>query len=62
MQLRQRFQPPVPFNDPMSSFIEGMRQRADTMSPGPERDKLLAKIEKAETAADVEGWANSPEL
>ena len=59
MQVRHHFQS-VPFNDPMLSLIEGMRDRADRMSPGPERDKLLAKIEKAKTAADVEGWANSP--
>jgi hypothetical protein len=62
MQVRQRFQPSIPFNDPRSSLIEGMRERAEVMTAGPERDKLLKKIEKAETAADVEGWANSTEL
>jgi hypothetical protein len=62
MQLRQRFQPSIPFNDPASSLIQGMRDRAYVMSPGPERDKLLRKIEKAEAAAETEGWANSREL
>jgi hypothetical protein len=37
-----------------------MRGRADIMPPGPERDKLLAKIQKAENAAEIEGWANRP--
>jgi hypothetical protein len=31
------------------------------MSPGPERDKLLKKLEKAKTAADVEEWTGSAE-
>jgi hypothetical protein len=39
-----------------------MRARAQLVPPGPERDELLKKAKKAETAMEVEGWANSPGL
>ena len=59
MQVRHPFKQSDPLTDRVSSFVQGMRDRADMMPPGLERDKLLAKIQKAERAAEIEGWANS---
>ena len=32
------------------------------MPEGPAREELVKKIRQAETASEIEGWANSPEL
>jgi hypothetical protein len=32
------------------------------MPDGPERNELLKKIRRAEAAANIEAWANSPGL
>jgi hypothetical protein len=49
----------IPLQDRLSAFVNAMRARADLLPPGPERDELLKKAKKAETA--VELWANSAE-
>ena len=57
MQMRRRFK-----QDRLSKFIADARAKADCMPDGPARDELLKKIRQAETAANIEGWANSPGL
>jgi hypothetical protein len=46
----------------LAEFAEEARQEAADLPDGPERDKLLKKVQRAETASEIEGWANSPEL
>jgi hypothetical protein len=62
MQTRRRFKQTDSLLDRLSGFIAGLRQEAAGMQEGPEREKLLKKIRQAETASEIEGWANSPEL
>jgi hypothetical protein len=49
----------IPLQDRLSAFIDAMRARAELVPPGPERDELLKKAKKAETAVDL--WANYSE-
>jgi hypothetical protein len=62
MQHRRRFRRSIPLKDRLSAFISAMRERAELTPPGPERDELLEKARKAETAVEIDGWAKSPEL
>jgi hypothetical protein len=39
-----------------------MREQADCEPDEAKRDELLEKVRKAETAVEMDGWANSREL
>jgi hypothetical protein len=41
---------------------EQARERAQTLPPGKERDALLRKASRLETAAHIDGWLSSPGL
>jgi hypothetical protein len=41
---------------------ERNRAQAAELPPGPERDALLRKARRAETAANIDGWMSSPGL
>jgi hypothetical protein len=62
MQERRRFKQEISLRDRLSAFISAMRERAEMAPPGPERDELLKKARNAETAVEIDGWANSNEL
>jgi hypothetical protein len=62
MPQRRRFQQSVSLKDRLTIFIHTMREQADFEPPGAKRDELLEKARKAETAVEIDGWANSREL
>jgi hypothetical protein len=59
---RRRFAEPTSLKDRLASFAEATRQQALRIRPGPERDALLKKARRADTAVHLEDWADSPEL
>lgn len=48
--------------DRLASFTGKMRERASRLPPGPERDALVEKLEKAELASQMAEWINSSDL
>jgi hypothetical protein len=62
MLERRRFKQSIPLKERLSAFIRALRERAELVPPGPERDELVKKARKAETAVEIDGWANSTEL
>jgi hypothetical protein len=62
LRQRQRSKPTKSLQERLADFAEEARQEADDLPDGKERDKLLKKVQQAETASEIEGWANSPEL
>jgi hypothetical protein len=48
--------------DRLAAFAEDARGRASQLRPGPEREDLLKKARQADTAARLDGWANSAGL
>jgi len=60
MKHRRRFKQQTSLQDRIVEWAIGVREQADAMSPGPERDELLKKLRQAETAMHFEDWANSP--
>jgi hypothetical protein len=43
-------------------FASEVRQRASTLPPGFERDELIRKARRADTASHIEKWVNSSGL
>jgi hypothetical protein len=61
MKQRRRFKQSISLNDRLSAFINAMRERANLVGPGPERDEILKKVKKAETAIDLDQHFTSSE-
>lgn len=59
MQRRRRFKQVTTLQDRIAEWAAGVREQANEMQPGPERDELLMKLRQAETAMHLEDWANS---
>lgn len=51
----------LPLKDRLTSFAEELREKASTLPSGPERDDLIQRARRAETAADID-WDHSPGL
>jgi hypothetical protein len=59
---RRRIKQTVSLKDRLASFANEVREKALQLRPGPERDALLKKARQADTAANLDEWANSPGL
>jgi hypothetical protein len=44
MARRRRFKQTVPFIDRLAAWAKDVREEADRLPPGPERDELLHKV------------------
>jgi hypothetical protein len=62
MTLRRRFKHTTSLTDRLALFSNEAREKGSRLSPGPEWDALMKKINQADVAADLERWANSPEV
>ena len=61
MVERRRFKQSISLKDRLTAFAEEAREKARFVI-GPERDELLKKARRADTAAHIDDWANSREL
>lgn len=59
---RRRFKQSVPFKERLSAWAAEVREEAAKLEPGPTQDALLARARRADTAAHLDEWANSPGL
>jgi hypothetical protein len=59
---RRRFKQTVSFTDRLKTFAEELKAKASELRPGPERDALLKRARRADTACHIDEWANSPGL
>ena len=62
MQKRRRFKQIETFRDRLATFAKLMRERASLLPPGAEKDELLSKARRADTAVHLNDWANTPTL
>lgn len=62
MSERRRFKQTKSLKERLAAFTAALRQKTENMAPGLERDELERKMRRAETAAAIDGWANSREL
>ena len=58
----RRFEQSRPFRNRLAEFARQARERASKLPPGVLREDLLRKARRADTAAHVDDWMNSPGL
>jgi hypothetical protein len=62
MRQRRRFKQLKSFQDRLADFIADTRSEAEAMPDGADQSELRKKLRRAETAANIDKWADSPEL
>jgi hypothetical protein len=62
MQQRGHVRQTASLQDRLWEFVNGERARAESLPESADRNELLLKVRRAETAANIDRWANSPEL
>jgi hypothetical protein len=59
---RRRFKQTVPLEERLRVQAKADRERAETLPPGREREELLIKARRADTASHLTEWLQSPGL
>lgn len=59
---RRPVKPTLSFEERLTKEADRCRAEADKLPPGIERDALLQKADKADTAARINAWVNSSGL
>jgi len=58
----QASQPKLPLRDRMALHALRLREEAQALRPGSERDAMIRRARQAETASNVDDWLSSPGL
>lgn len=61
-RIGRRFKQTTSPKDRLSLFASELREKASHLRPGPEKDALLTRARRADTASHLSDWANSPGL
>jgi hypothetical protein len=59
MGSRQLIKQDMPLQDRLAAWAKKVREEANLLPSGPERDELLAKARQADAAGSLD-WATSP--
>jgi hypothetical protein len=59
MNRRRRLKQSTPLKDRLAEWADEVRAQAQKLPPGAERDALLKKLRRADTASHLDGWVNS---
>jgi hypothetical protein len=62
MKKRRRFKQTTTLKERLMAFAEEVREQASMLPPGPEKDDLLKRASRADTAAHIDEWVNSSGL
>jgi len=62
MQRRRRFKQTETLHDRLSRFSRDMRENANSLPPGPEKNDLLKRARTADAATHIEEWISSPDI
>jgi hypothetical protein len=57
---RRRFKQTTSLRQRLMQFIDDMRKQAECLPAGKEKEDLLNRISRADTAADIDEWVSSP--
>jgi hypothetical protein len=58
----QRRRQTTSLRDRLAAWAKDVREQADRLPPGPERDDLVKKARQADIAVHLDDWAKSPGL
>ncbi|MBR0827207.1 hypothetical protein JQ596_16880 [Bradyrhizobium manausense] len=62
MKHRRRFKQATTLHDRLAKFAKDMRERAEVLPPGSERDELIKRARNAEAAARIDALLPPPKL
>jgi hypothetical protein len=62
MQRRGRFKQILSFEERLAEEAKRLRDQAEALPPGIEREELIRKARQAETASHMNEWLTSPGL
>jgi hypothetical protein len=62
MPHTQASQPKLPLQDRLALHASRLKEEAEALRPGPERDAIIRRARHAETASHVDDWLFSPGL
>jgi hypothetical protein len=62
MKQDRHFKQELTLQDRIIEWAKEVRAQAAELPPGPDRDELLKKVRQAETAINLQNWANSSGL
>jgi hypothetical protein len=62
IKRRRRLRQTTSLKDRLTAWAKEIREQANQLSPGPERDRLLKKASQADTASQLDEWVDSPGL
>jgi hypothetical protein len=62
MFKRRRFKQSISLKERLISFANDSREKASLMQPCVEKEELLRKARRADTARHMDDWANSAGL
>jgi hypothetical protein len=60
--MRHRLKESMPLKERLMMWAKQVREQAELLPAGQERDALLRKASQADTASDMDDWFNSPGL
>lgn len=61
MHLRRRLKR-IPLEELLADEAKRLRENAELLPPGIERERAIRKARQAETGAHISAWLNSPGL
>jgi hypothetical protein len=59
IKRRRRVKQTISFHDRLSAFSKHLQEQAERLPAGRERDEILKRARRADTAADLDEWAHS---
>jgi hypothetical protein len=62
MFKRRRFNQRISLQDRLNAWANRLREQADRLKPGPQKEMLLQKAGQAETAMRLDAWIHASEL
>jgi hypothetical protein len=62
IKRRRRFKQTTSFQDRLSAFAQELREEALRLPPSRQREELLRRASRADTAAHLDDWVRSPGL
>lgn len=62
MQKRRRFKQQLTLQDRLAAWSKEIKEQADALPLGPERDALVKKARQADVACQLDDWAKSAGL
>jgi hypothetical protein len=62
MLKRRRSKQTISLKDRLAAFAKETLEKASLLPPGAEREDLLLRARRADTASHLDDWANSREL